>query len=341
MDNLKKNLHFVVFGAGIVVGLLLLGLGYVVRGGEEGALEQKLKSLSAKQQVETRGDLSAAEKARAEFDAALSEALTLLEERGAALTRVLPGESSEPTAFLEQRSRPFIDDMRARFGAMDGKLPLPDRMQGWTLQRGGRAPDGDFWSRYFNTLQAATREQLPEIRYQLRIIEEVCATCELLLATENFRGQRVKLNEFKFEPPVVSDANTPWTEIPYLIDLECTPEFGHALQNELVSPSQLTSGATAADKRRMLFPNRLDSMQFMAIPRPLVMRYSISPEQRAREGIPETLDTGSEQGRAMQQRKIEEFERDVRPVLPLQFAIKLRAQSWNSNWQVVSPPQAG
>jgi hypothetical protein len=230
--------------------------------------------------------------------------------------------------------------MRRRFGAMEQGSSLPDRMKGWTLVKPGRQQP-NFWGDLDQEIARVDAGKLEEMRTRLRIIEEICIICELLLRDSRYQGQPVKFNGLKAEPTVLSgnnDTTSAWWEVPYTIDIECMPAFGYALVSELLRPTVLTESESNGQKRRM-FPNQLDTIQSTALSRPLALRYKITNDMKAREEIPEGFDPTTPEGKKLLDKKIKDFERDVRPLLPTQFAIKLRGLSWNSKWGVITPPE--
>jgi hypothetical protein len=339
MDNLKKNLHFVVFGAGIALGLILLGAGYFIRSGSEAALAGQIQKLNSKKSVPTQGDLDAAKTTRDRFDADITKAVTQLQGPGSSLL-AQGNEPTEPSAFYQQRGTTFIESMRARFGAMEQNSSLPERMKGWTVARTGR-PQGNFWNDLDQEIARVDAAKLEEVRTRLRIIEEICIICELLLRDSRYVGQPVKFNGLKVEAKALSDNNdvtSAWWEVPYTLDIECMPAFGYALVSELLRPTDLTTGETNGQTRWM-FPNQLDTMQSATLSRQLALRYRITPAMRASENIPDDFDPETPEGKALLDNKVKQFESDVRPLLPMQFAIKLRGLSWNPKWGVVTPPE--
>ncbi len=339
MDNLKKNLHFVVFGAGIALGLILLVVGYFIRSGEEAALAAQIQKLNSKKGVPTQGDVDAASRARNQFDQSIAQAVDRLKGPGSALLAT-GTEPAEPSAFYQQRGTDFIKSMRARFGAMEENTSLPERMKGWTLVKTGRQQP-NYWNDLDQEIARVDAGKLEEMRTRLRIIEEICIICELLLRDSRYRGQPVKFNGLNAEPKALSDNNettSVWWEVPYTINIECMPAFGYALISELVCPTVLTEGETNG-QRRLMFPNQVDTIQSTAVSRPLALRYRITNEMKAREEIPDGFDPNTPEGRELLERKVQQFEREVRPLLPMQFAIKLRGQSWNPKWGVITPPE--
>jgi hypothetical protein len=339
MDNLKKNLHFVVFGAGIALGLILLGAGYFIRSGHESALADQIQKLNSKKSVPTQGDVDAASKARNQFDESIAKAVEQLKGPGSSLL-ASGTEPTEPSAFYQQRGTKFIESMRARFGAMEQNSSLPDRMKGWTVARTGRQ-QGNIWNDLDQELAKVDAAKLEEMRTRLRIIEEICIICELLLRDSRYVGQPVKFNGLKAEAKTLSDNNpatSVWWEVSYTIDIECLPGFGYALVSELLRPTELTTGDSNGQSRRM-FPNQLDTIQSTTLSRQLALRFRITPAMRASEGIPDDFDPGTPEGKDLLDRKVKQFESDVRPLLPMQFAIKLRGLSWNPKWGVVTPPE--
>ncbi|MBK8206126.1 MAG: hypothetical protein IPK87_04925 [Planctomycetes bacterium] len=341
MDNLKKNLHFVVFGAGILLGIILLGVGFLMRSGQESTLSERVGQLKTKNPA-SQGDLDAATAARADFDADFKAAQASLRGDG---TRLRTGiaTSTDTRTFYTDEVIPFINDMRKRWAAMDKPVPLPKRIETWILKRGTSAAQ-DYWTVFdgeMARLNASTDgPKLVENRLKLRIMEEVTTTCELLHQSGKFGTQGSKVNSFKFEALAFSERSepeSPWEALPFVVDLECSPEFGLALMHELGCRTDLTSG-TVGGKTRHGFPMEVLVAQFEQIARPMSLRFTITNDMRAAEGIDSALRPETEQGARVMKQKAEEYEKKDRLVLPVHFAIKLRALSFNTKWKVVAEP---
>jgi hypothetical protein len=344
MDNLKRNLHYVVFGGGILLGLILFGAGFVYRSGGEGALATSITNLDKRKNVATQGELGQAERERDEFDRANQSALATLGSTGQSLRNGLSEVVS--VARFSSETEPKVSELQSRFDAMNKPQGFPSKLKGWSwVSIGGTR--NTYWTDFKADL--TNPDKIPELQLQLRLLEEVCVTCELMLRSGRFPDQGANLRSLKVEPQRKwsnrDEVDSPWEMWEFTLDIECSPEFGYALMDELLSSSDLTSGKSGAGKdtanERRRFPIELDSMQSESLPRPPALLRYITPAERAAEGVGENLDPESDEGKAEAKRLAQEYERDVRPALPLRFGMKMRALNFNPKWQVVAQPEQG
>ncbi|MBX3458724.1 MAG: hypothetical protein KF696_02020 [Planctomycetes bacterium] len=343
MDQLKQNLHFVVFGGGILLGIILTGVGFVMRGGSAGGLEAKAKELSAKQAIFSQGDLTAAANARQGFDKELEAAQGALKTDGNVLRRNLSTES-DTRRFYSDEVLPFVTNMRTRWEKMNAQTPLPERIKGWIWKR-GPVQQQDYWQRLDTAMaglnQGSDGPKLAEYRMRLRVIEEVTTTAEKLLATGRYPNQGIKLLDFKFDALAYSErteAESPFEVLPFTFDIEASPELSLALMKELLVRTDISmqgsDGQPGAGKR-LGFPLELVTAQSEQFPRPLAIRYRITNDMRAKEGIDAGMKADSDQGIRVLRQKAEEYERKDRLALPMHFAFKMKAMSFNSRWKVL------
>lgn len=344
MDQLKQNLHFAVFGGGILLGIVLMAVGFFMRGGSAGGLESATAELANKKQVYSEGDLGAATAARTQFDAELAAAQNALKGEGTLLRRNLSNES-DTRRFYSDEVLPFVTNMRSRWEKMSAPPRLPQRIQGWIWKRAGTQQQ-DFWQRLDTALAAlnpgSDGPKLGEYRMRLRIIEEVTTTAEKLLATGRYPGQGIKLIDFKFDALAFSEraeAESPWEVLPFTFDVEASPEFSLALMTELLNRTEISmqgSDGSPGPGKRLGFPLELVTAQSEQFPRPLAVPFRITTDMRAAEGIDANVRPESDQGVRAAKQKAEDLEKKERLVLPMHFAFKMKALSHNAKWKVLA-----
>lgn len=341
MENLKKNLHYIVFASGIIIGAVLLFVGISIRGGKEEEIGTRVTRLKSQTAVRTDGELRAIDSARNAFDDAVEEVVKeLTDGKGQALRRNL-GAATDVQRFRTETDA-FISTYKARFEALAKPVPLPERMRGWVYRRTTTtSTQGDAWDRMRNEVNAnSDAQKISEFRRRQAILHEICVACEALIASRRFGSQGVALRDFNFENPGTSGSNlleSPWETMPFSLRLECSPEFALSLSAELSAPTAMTTGmAQDAALARRGFPIRLDGLQMMHLPRPLSLRFDISNEMKADLGIDPQLDPASEAGRTKQQEIAQKFDADLRPALPMDVGMRMRALMFNPAWRAVA-----
>jgi len=361
MDNLKKNIHFVVFGAGVLVGIILLVVGIVIRGGTESGIEDAKAKLATLKSVPTKGDLDVAEKRSKRFGASLEAAGKYL--NGAPGTAFATNYKSwnNGRQFYSDEALGKISQLKTRFADLEKPLVLPAIFQGWKFERPGSSTQDSFWISLEKEMLDPSGDKIREQQMRLRFLEELATTLEKLVETGADDGMGVKIIEVKFDAfNPGSEADAPWQVLPMQLKLECSPGFAALLSEELVNPSQRTLAATeppkegAPARQRLGFPIFLDLMQFEMLERPGEQNYIIANDEKgsvlkvvndalraANETElpvppkPEDLDLNQADGRKFLEAASDYFNKKDRLVLPVRAGLKLRAATFNTKWRAV------
>jgi hypothetical protein len=339
MDKMKQNIHYIVFAAGILIGVVLVFVGITIRGDKAGALDQRITELNRVRNAQSAADLSAIEQASARFTTSLDAARQeLMEGRGRSLTAQLdrPMDSRQFRAEAEARIR----NLQQRFAALDRSAPLHERLEGWRYQAPELAVARDYWKLLNDAITAAqTPEQVREESIRLRLLEEICVTAERLVESGNFGQGGFKLINVLIDrtaaPARPEDA--PWEVVPYTLRMEAAPDLALALVNELVNPTRLTATAREGQPSRRAFPNDLVNLAASNLARPLGVRYTVTGALKDAWNIRADLDPESPEGR-QEAARIREAMAEVRPALPMGFAAQLQAKAFNPQWRVVQEP---
>lgn len=355
MENLKKNLHFVVFGAGVLLGVILLVAGITVRGGTESKLDGAQAKLKANTKVPTRGTLKQATERSNKFEGSLKDAESTL-SKGAGVSFASNYKTyNAGRAFYTNEADGELRDLKARYQAMEKPLALPKLLVGWEYSTSSK--ESDFWSPLEREMASPPTDKIRDYQMALRIMGEVATTCERLLATGADGRFGVKLLNMKFDdaygPSGSSVPDSPWLVKPFSVRLECSPAFAVALLSELVNPSERTLDATAAGKKRAGFPMFVDLMQIEQMARPMVLRFDVSNDEKAAvaKAVNDTLPDGQKiavpsdpkkmgpKDNGAGQKMVEEIRKaltETDPVtLPVRVGIKLKAAAFNKDWRVV------
>lgn len=356
MDNLKKNLHFVVFGAGVLLGIILLVAGIMVRGGTEDKLAEAQTGLAGKTKVATRGTLEEATARSERFGSSLQDAESKLRGIGSAFDA---GYLSHQTGgeFYSAEARPTLQRLRQRFAALSRPNPMPALLEGWEVSRSGaERVQEQAWEQLEREMTSPSNDKIREMQMRLRILDEVATTCEKLVETGIGDDFGFKLTEIRFEAYGVAaigtytnESDSPWLAMPFSLKFECSPSFAVALVDELVNPTSRTMSATADKNQRKGFPMLLDMMQTEMTERPPVVRYDISNDDKAAvanklnekgAGItlpsdPKELDPAEGEGKKLVEAASKDLNQDDRLALPVRVGLKMRAATFNKNWRAV------
>lgn len=350
MDNLKKNLHFVVFGVGILLGVVFLLVGIMIRGGTEEELSTAQINLAKWTVVPTKGTLDQATERSNRFGDSLKDAETKLTSGpGVAFTSGFTtyGSGSE---FYTSEARPSLQKLKDRFAAMAKPVPMPSLMEGWALVRSGSDKE-QIWDRLEGEMTSPAPDKIREMQMRLRILQELAATCERLLASGAGETFGVKLLEVNFDSFGVTgggEADSPWLSMPFTVKLECSPSFAVVLADELVNPTTRTMSGQGENARRG-FPILLDMLQTEMTERPPEIRLDVGNEDKAEvarklnekgKGIivppdPTELDPEIGEGKKLVEAATEDLNENDRIVLPVRAGLKLRAAAFNKNWRAV------
>lgn len=352
MESLKKNLHFAIFGAGILVGLILVGAAWFMKAGKVAALDEAKAALAKNPEaaIPTKGDLDKARGIRAAYDNSLKGAEDALKTgNGAALKRDLRPFTSAQTFYSSEADR-LLTDLERRFAALDKPIQYPPELGDRRLP-----PRGLTGSTSAETYIQRKRKEINNnqdvarivhFQVELRILQEICCTCEKLLTAEAFRDTGVRIEDVKFEQRIgeATGVEQPWEEFSFIIIMECDPAFPVALAEELSNPSKLTEGSAAKADRdnglaRRLFPVVVDDVQTAMRERPQWAGFNIPLSERANYGIPEKAKASDEQVKQIAANKEVELMKSVNVLLPVDASVRARALNYNSKWKALNPEQ--
>ncbi len=199
MDELKKNLHLVVFGAGVLLGVILLLVGMTVRGGAVDQLDERQAALDSAVNPPTQGDLQQAEADRARFDSSLEEAEKTLTAASRLLNDVNP--SMTASAFKNQYP-PRLQALKQRYeqlAEIQDAAQLPEPISDYKLEPPTGGARGDYFDGVGTRMGNASQVQVESYLIELNIMEEVATTCERLVDAGVDGGKGVKLIEFSFQ----------------------------------------------------------------------------------------------------------------------------------------------
>lgn len=342
MDGLKKNLHFIVLGAGVLVGLVLMVMGIMIKSGRQDDLARATAAMPKTGSLPTRFDSDREKRRRDAFDKEISAAEESL--RTGAGAQLRSGRQTYPdgASFFSQEADAAVKALQARFARLEKPVVLPPELGDRTLPVPQNQPN--YWGATLQAMNSiADPKNIPNFQVQIRIMSEVCFACEQLLKQDAFKDDGVKLVEFKWEFTGTENVSidSPWEAYQFTVTLECQPGFATALAEELANPSRNTMGDPAKAKEnlgRWGFPVEVDAMQIELMERPIFATANISNADKAKYGIPENA---KDDDPAVVQKKKEledKWFKELQLRLPVRAAIRARALSFNKNWRGVTPP---
>lgn len=342
MEGLKKNIHFVVFGVGVLIGLILMVVGIMIKGGSQDQLVAAATAMPKPGTLPTKSDLDKAKAKRGDFDKQINGAEEALKTGAGAQLRASRTNYPDGPSFFSQEADASVKALQARFKKLEKEMPLPAELGDRTLPVPPN--QANFWA---STLQAmnsiADPKAIPNFQVQIRIMQEVCYVCEQLAKQDAFKDDGIKLVEFKFEfrgQESVS-IDSPWEDFPFVVILECQPGFATALVEELANPSKNTTGDPQKAKEslgRWGFPIEVDGMQMELMERPTVVNADIANADKGKYGIPDTTKEDDPALIAKKKEIEEKWFKELQIKLPVRVGIGGRALAFNKNWRGVTPP---
>lgn len=332
MDNLKKNLHLVVFGAGVLLAIILMVVGIVIRGGTEGSLDAAQDNVKKASNPPTAGDLKLATAAREAFDTGIKDAeASMTTGRGAKLG-LNPTDITDGGQFWTGSGKPALTELQAGFTALEKPIEVPKILSKFRL-----APpqQEDFWGtmeREWSQL-ASDRARIREADRKIRIMREVLGAAQVVAARPEFASEGFKLIKFTFDTAPASAATAlaaaPWLMTPFTLVAECSPAFSAALIDELSSPS------TTQNDKRLYFPVLVDKVMTEMSPRPTGVEFTIPVEMREELKLSDKLNPDSQEGKAEADRIAKLMADEARVAIPPKLTAKFQALLVNRDWRVI------
>jgi hypothetical protein len=335
MDNLKKHLHLVVFGLGIVIGVALLFIGMGVVSGAEESLDVQTRQLTTVGPIYSEADLNAMRTARAGFSESYEVALNRVRgATGRALMNDIDPAMSQ-SHFQSNFAPSTLRSLQERFAAMERPMDLPGQFQeGWRYPQ----PAAEWsWETRSSTMQQAQQAQLVPFQIELRLLDELCTVAELLVQSGRYSGG-IRLLDFTADGSFVSERErdaSPWERLPFRFTVYCHPDLGAALVSELTRPTAITGGQTATNRQRHGIPVDLIAAQWHWTDRPNTARIDIRPENRQAYNIPAAAPNQGPEAQAHIQRIRGQLGSEVSVVQPARLVVRAAAKRFNNEWRAL------
>ncbi len=338
----KQQLHFILFGAFSVVGVVLLAVAIMGKSGAAKSLEDAKGKLetAAKGTVPTKGDIKIAQDRQAVFKGEVEKFQgDLINVVG---DRFRAGKVySSRDQFYSDDVVPTIDNFRGRLKAITKMPEPPGRFKKDPENRNAKEfaalPDNKFWDELNRAMQTLTPQQIPAAQSQLKLMNDMIVVFEKLRASDAYKDTPFYLERFDFqgfagEP--AKEGTTPWLRRDFSVLMQCDPSFALAFVQEMCAPSDQTKGADADEKRRAFVPVELASIGAEMVGRPHEATYEISNKERKDWGIKpeERIEEVSSTKTRDAEDKIAE---ESKIVMPLRYNIKMQALELNKLWNTI------
>jgi hypothetical protein len=361
MENLKKNLHFVVFGAGVLLGIILLGVGMYIRSGTESELATEQENLKKLGAVPSKGNLDKAEELSGSFGSSLSTAEKILTEGQGTSFTANYSAWNDGRQFFSEEAKTKLTQLKGRFAAMEKPLMLPALLKGWDFASSGNkaAP----WTQLDLDMSNPPGDKIREMQMRLRVLDELATTIEKLLDSGAGDGFGATLVAIKFPtsfgPIGSSETDSPWLALAAEFELECSPGFAILLADELANPTRRTfTPSEARDPKgtgneRIGFPVLVEMLQTVLIGRQQEMRLHILNDDKSEvlaavnEALapgdpklpvppdPKAIDPEKPEGKDLIEAARKNLNEQDRLALPVQVGLKMMAVAFNANWRAV------
>jgi hypothetical protein len=363
MDNLKKNLHFVVLGVGLLLGIVFMVVGIIYRGGVEEELVAKQAELArALPAVQSEGTLADV-KARSErFSGTLTEATEALS--ASSLGSFGQGYDNHSTGgqFYCNEANRKIRELKARFDVLQKPIKFTGLLERYTLTRSS-ASATNVWEEFEKNMANPQVEQIRDLQRMLRFLDELATACERLVEAGHDDGMGVRLTNVKTDGGWVGNAGaefeSPWMNMKFDINLECSAGFALLLAEELARPTSLTMAKMDGRANRLGFPVFVDLLQLELMERPAIAKFEVSNEggnsgatkasaaAKVNEHLeggakvavpsnPDDLNPETGEGKKLLDAVTNRIENDERIVLPTKVFIRVRAAAFNRAWRAVA-----
>jgi hypothetical protein len=352
MENLKKNIHFAVFGGGVLLGIIFVAVGFVMRGGTEDQLTEAKAALQQQVGVPTKGTYDDMKSRADRFEGSLQNAEQVFKGGVAGLFDANYQTHNSGSAFYSNEGNAARQRLMKRWEALEKPQALPALLKGWKIERNA-SDSKQMWDRIEREIGNPPPDRIRDLQRQLRILEEVVTICERLVAEGADMGMGVKLIDFKadnYQPMTQNRVESPWMVMQWDMRLECAPGFAILLYEELVNPSARTMRKIENTPDRLGFVNFPLLLQMEVVERPTELRLDISNadkgelirilnENGANLPVPDDpskLDPEKPEGKKVIE-EAEKFLAEKQPlVYPVRAGLRLQAAGFNKDWRAIA-----
>lgn len=331
---MKDSLHFILFGVLGFLGLVMTGVGVMVKSGAESDLTAAAGKLqaAAKQSIPSAGDVKDIQARQARFIAEVEKFRADWESnQGKALLR-FDKTYATPDDFNNDASR-TISALQMRFQALEAEWPLPNLLVklGRKMQpeenEGGR-----FWEQTASDMRRIQQPEILMMQARLRVMAEVLVVCECLKAMPEYASAPFSFRKFEFgsfnnEPQ--AEEKEPWLRHEFQFVFNASPSLALAITDSLLVPSNATMESRGGKREGL--PLELVSLTGFQSSRAHDTGYEISAEERAKWEIPPDV-TDEQWDNAKRAEVARKLEAETVYGVSMRFELKLSALRANPRW---------
>ncbi|MDC1142614.1 hypothetical protein OAU50_05950 [Planctomycetota bacterium] len=344
---MKGKLHFIVFGLGALVGIVMAFVGVNAKSGATEKITAQANQLPAPSSIPTQGDLEKASKLRKKYDSSIDGSEKLLRQQGNNLTSTLTDEP--PVNQFLSRANQIITSLEERATALEVKdvrgVQFPEWVKGDSLNSGEEDP---FKALADKARGLTNNDQVRPFQIRLVIIGEFLTIAEALLKQPQYandNGLRIVRFDFaEMDAKRSVDDEQPFVRYPFSVVFDADPRLSAAIMDEFLNPSELTAKSVVGDdpenqitNTRLNFPVNMINYAMRQAKRPSVVNVDLPREKALELKLPADMTSDDPRwAKAMKDLADSDIVKEVRFNLPMQCEIKLEALKLNTKWKAIA-----
>lgn len=317
---MKGKLHFIVFGVGAVVGIVLAVIGSGMKSDLTAEIVKSEKALQSPNSLPTKGDFAKAKKLRSRYDQSVNSSLSRLEREGKNLTSSIIGTPPNPNSFRSTASTE-LDDLKDRADALRVKDARATRFHEWIKGDKIDINEADAFRSLQNELSELNDQALVKpFQIRLVLINEFLTIAEVLLNQPQFKDKSgLEIVSWKFQEMNSDQANEeqPFVRLPFSVQFRADAALATAIVDEFLNPSKNTAKSGTEDDSpvRQNFPVGLTNFSMKQGKRPSLVYVDMPTKDAIILGLdPELIENESGWNAAMKglAKKMSHLEKELR-----------------------------
>jgi hypothetical protein len=290
---MKDSLHFILLGVLGFLGIVMMSIGIMSKTGAETSLAAAATKVEGalKSNPPTLGDVKYMQDSQSKFNSDVGgyENAFLNVEGRKLMTFAKTYSTADDfnTGLASQK----LASLKQRFARLKTQVAVPAQLATQAKPPQEEDEAESFWNS--TTQDMASRSMQPadieKAQARLKVMEEVCFTCEKLLASNEHKGAPFSFRGFEFgtfNQEVTSEPKDPWLKHEFVFKFDADLSFAEALMDALLNPTDATVGTT--DDKREGLPFELASLLGQQYGRPHVASYKVPAAERKEWGIGDT-----------------------------------------------------
>lgn len=357
---MKDSLHFILLGVLGLLGIVMAGVGIVSKTGAEGTLNAEAAKVEGafKGNPPTAGDVKFMQSSQEKFNAdvgGFENAYLNVEGR-----KLMTFAKSYATAddFNTGLASQKLMSLRARFTRLKTPVAVPAQLAGQAKPPQEDDESENFWTSIQTEMANKSMQpaDIEKAQARLKVMEEICFTCERLLASQEFKGSMFSFRGFEFgafNQEATAESKDPWLKHEFVFKFDADPSLAEALMEALLNPTEATLG-TGENKREGL-PFELVTLLGSQYARPHTANYKLPNSERKEWNIgedwseewdeakgPNPMDDPPNSTSNKRNEVAQGMEKKITHSQPLRFELKLFALRAHTLWKATyKAPEAG